>query len=196
MAKKTGDSNKKDDGTSAWQKLAEQTRRLSAAQRNRHIESRPDKPKSAAPRKTVKTQTAQRPMQPSAQTPEAAASSKPPQPLIDAKARRRLSRGRDPIDATLDLHGMTLAEGEAALRGFIAYHRAQGHKWVLVITGKGVRGEGRLRAALPQWLDKPPLAGQIVEFDHAAISHGGNGAFYLRLRRAKPATLAKPERPA
>ena len=200
MAKKTGNSEKKDDGTAAWQKVAGQTRRLSAAQRNRHIE-KPAVARGAAAKtqKAKKPATAATPRWPASQKTDSqkvASPAKPPQPMIDPKARRRLSRGRDPIDGTLDLHGMSLAQGEAALRGFVAYHRAQGHKWVLVITGKGVRGEGRLRAALPAWLATVPLVGQVVEFDQAAISHGGNGAFYLRLRRAKPAKSLKPESPA
>ena len=112
-------------------------------------------------------------------------STKPPQARIDMRSRRRLQRGALPIDATLDLHGLTLAEAERVLAGFIARQGARGSVWLLVITGKGTRGEGKLRAALPGWMATPAIAHWVVEHGEAAIAHGGSGAFYLRLRKAK-----------
>ena len=57
--------------------------------------------------------------------------------------------------------------------------------WLLVITGKGTRGEGKLRRALPDWLARGALAGLVVEYGPAAANHGGAGAYYLRLRRGR-----------
>ena len=121
-------------------------------------------------------------------TPKAPPTPKPaaaPQSRIDARSRRRLARGTLEIDATLDLHGLTLTQAEAALAGFIARQAQQRAVWVLVITGKGARGEGKLRAALPDWLAAPKNASHVVEYGPAAIAHGGGGAFYLRLRKMK-----------
>ena len=101
------------------------------------------------------------------------------------RTRRRLARGSLPIEARLDLHGLTLMDAERALTTFVARARAQGQVWLLVITGKGTRGEGKLRRALPEWLDRGALAGQIVEYGPSAPNHGGDGAFYLRARRAR-----------
>lgn len=108
-----------------------------------------------------------------------------PQPRIEARSLRRLARGILEIDATLDLHGLTLTQAEAALAGFIARQAQQRAVWVLVITGKGARGEGKLRAALPDWLAAPKNASRLVEYGPASIAHGGSGAFYLRLRKMK-----------
>lgn len=108
-----------------------------------------------------------------------------PQPRIEARSRRRLARGILEIDATLDLHGLTLTQAEVALAGFIARQAQQRAVWVLVITGKGARGEGKLRAALPDWLAGPKNASRLVEYGPASIAHGGSGAFYLRLRKMK-----------
>ena len=186
----SGNGDTHGDGTAAWQKLTAQTRPLSAAQRDK---GRGDKGAKSTIGKLAKSPknpqkagglAASKPSSGAPGRPEKGAGAKPPpRPEIDHKQRRRLSRGRTDLDGTLDMHGMTLAEAEAALQAFIAYHRAQGHYWVLIITGKGVRGEGRLRKALPEWLARPPLSQAIAAYDQAAIPHGGGGAFYLRLRR-------------
>ena len=180
------------DGAAIWQKLTAQTRPLSAAQRDKGRAMKSDK-KPAKKAGAKSTAPVKRPGNAAASAAslssrgglaKSAQDKPPPRPEIEQRQRRRLSRGRTELDGTLDLHGMTLVEAEAALKNFIAYHRAQGHRWVLVITGKGVRGEGRLRKALPEWLAAPTLSQAIAEFDQAAIAHGGGGAFYLRLRRA------------
>ena len=182
--------SRKDDketqtGEAAWQRVTAQTRPLSPSQRNRQIKSAaPEKPPKKA--KKAANAAASSPPQASKATPKMRGDAKakpPPRPALAPKTRRRLSRGRTDIEATLDMHGMTLVEAQAALIGFVAHHRARGHKYVLVITGKGARGEGRLRAALPDWLATPPLAAQIAEYEAAGVAHGGSGAFYLALRK-------------
>ena len=42
-----------------------------------------------------------------------------------------------PIDATLDLHGMTQSKAKPRLKRFLKTEQQLGHKVVLVITGKG-----------------------------------------------------------
>jgi len=105
--------------------------------------------------------------------------------------RRRLARGRTEVDARVDLHGMTQAQAHAVLANFL--HRAQsdGAKVVLVITGKGGRGDGPdrergvLRRQVPQWLALPELRSLVVGFETATIGHGGEGALYVRIRRRR-----------
>ena len=186
------DKPEKANGDAAWQRLTATTNPLPRESRNRHIALPSDgKPKP----KTEKAQpkaaaSAQKPPQkkPAVGTKIAAGAVKnlPPQADIMPRTRRRLARGTLPIEARLDLHGLSLAEAESALAAFVAQARAQGRIWLLVITGKGTRGEGKLRRALPEWLGRGALAGQIVEYGPAAAGHGGAGAFYLRLRRSRP----------
>jgi DNA-nicking Smr family endonuclease len=38
---------------------------------------------------------------------------------------------------------------------------------------------------LPVWLSEPPLSGLVAGWDNAAQGHGGQGAFYVRLRRER-----------
>ncbi|MDJ0950025.1 MAG: Smr/MutS family protein [Alphaproteobacteria bacterium] len=105
----------------------------------------------------------------------------------------RLRRGQLPIDARLDLHGMTQAEAHRALADFIAISHDAGRRCVLVITGKGGRAEdvsttqrtGVLRQAVPQWLSGPPNAALVLATAPARPKDGGAGALYVLLRRRR-----------
>lgn len=108
---------------------------------------------------------------------------------LDGRQARRLRRGETPIDGRLDLHGMRQEEARRALAGFLAAAQGQGWRCVLVITGKGQReplGERRsvLRAALPRWLDEAPNRERVLGFAPARPRHGGDGAFYVLLRKS------------
>jgi DNA-nicking Smr family endonuclease len=111
--------------------------------------------------------------------------------VIEPGMRRRLTRGRIEIDATLDLHGLRQTEARSALGRFVPARAARGDRTLLVITGKGLKktdgmqilDRGVLRAMLPVWLSEPALAPYIAGWDSAAPGHGGEGAFYVRLRR-------------
>jgi DNA-nicking Smr family endonuclease len=115
---------------------------------------------------------------------------------IDRRLRRELARGRAPIDAALDLHGLTQAEAHEALRGFLRHSQAEGARLVIVVTGKGgplddPRGwpqeRGVLRRLAPHWLREPDLRSVVLGFEEAGRAHGGSGALYVRLRRLKAA---------
>ena len=118
----------------------------------------------------------------------------PPRPSdkpIEPGLRRKLVRGREEIDATIDLHGMRQVDAEAALKGFIRTASGRGDRNVLVITGKGLRSAatnryetpGVLRQAVPRWLGGKDLAPLIAGYSHASREHGGEGALYVRLKR-------------
>lgn len=107
---------------------------------------------------------------------------------LDRKAKQKIARGRDAIDARLDLHGHTQAEAHDALLRFLRRTQAQGGRVVLVITGKGGRGEsdrGVLKRAVPLWLALPEFRELVIGYDLAAIPHGGEGALYVRLRKMR-----------
>jgi DNA-nicking Smr family endonuclease len=113
--------------------------------------------------------------------------------LIEPRLRQKLVRGRLPIDATIDLHGMRQSEAHAALNRFIKARAARGDRTVLVITGKGLTGSddptrrrGVLRTMLPIWLGEGDLAILVSGYESSARPHGGEGAFYVRLKRAAP----------
>jgi len=105
---------------------------------------------------------------------------------IDHRTRVKIKRGRLEVDAKLDLHGMRQDEAQRALTGFLRRAQADGAKVAIVVTGKGLSREegGVLKRAVPMWLQAPHLRDVIVGFGEAARHHGGEGALYVRIRRA------------
>ncbi len=113
---------------------------------------------------------------------------------MDAKAFARMSRGKLLPEARIDLHGLTLAEAHPELTGFVLNAHAQGHRLVLVITGKGRKGRdddpvpqrtGALKHQVPTWLHQPPLGAVVLQVAEAHLRHGGAGAYYVYLRRPR-----------
>lgn len=111
---------------------------------------------------------------------------------MDIKTHRQLTRGKLRPEARIDLHGMTLAVAKAELTGFILSAQAAGRRLVLVITGKG-KGDhgplptraGALRHEVPHWLHMAPLAQAVLQIVPAHLRHGGEGAYYVWLRRSR-----------
>ena len=97
---------------------------------------------------------------------------------------KRITSGQIAPTATLDLHGMTAASAQAALKRFIDEKYHQRHHHVLIITGKGAKGKGVIRSSLPHWLNEPPLSHQVVAYHPAKPKDGGTGAWYVKLRRS------------
>lgn len=119
-----------------------------------------------------------------------APSAPPPLAPLGRRERSKLSRGRKDIDARLDLHGMTQSRAHRVLLNFLHHAQEDGMSVVLIITGKGrtlgpESERGVLRRQVPQWLGLPEFRGLVIGFDEAHIGHGGEGALYVRVRRAR-----------
>lgn len=98
---------------------------------------------------------------------------------------KRVRRGKLEIGATLDLHGHTQVSGEAALQRFLRAAQARGETTVIVVTGMGRGGEGILKRRLPEWLAASAVRSLISGFAPAHRAHGGAGAFYVFIKRAR-----------
>ncbi len=109
------------------------------------------------------------------------------QPGLDRRSAEKLRKGQMPIEARLDLHGLRQGEAQAQLTRFLTNGYHGGRRCVLVITGKGSRnGEaGVLRRLVPFWLQMHPLAPMILSHCPAKPKDGGDGAFYILLRRKR-----------
>lgn len=113
---------------------------------------------------------------------------------IDRNTATRFRKGQYPIDASLDLHGMTREQAHRALSLFIRNQHDRGGRCLLVVTGGGrkpLKDEGGspergiLRRLLPQWLMEPGLKAMVLALDAAKPKHGGGGAYYILLRRRR-----------
>jgi len=102
---------------------------------------------------------------------------------IEPNRRHRIAKERDPIGARLDLHGYDQDRARAALESFLQRAWDDGYRSVLVITGKGVQGDGVLRRYAPEWLAAPGLAPIVAGISEAHRRHGGAGALYVALKR-------------
>jgi DNA-nicking Smr family endonuclease len=109
----------------------------------------------------------------------------PPRPpeTIEPRRKHRVVRERDPLEARLDLHGLTQDAARAALHRFVARAYDEGVRTVLVITGRGTRGDGVLRRYTPEWLSDPQIRPMIAGVSPADRRHGGEGALYVALKR-------------
>lgn len=114
---------------------------------------------------------------------------------IDRRTAEKFKRGEFKIERRLDLHGLTEKEAFSAVEDFVRNAYLQKLRCVLIVTGKGIIREddawyekkGILREALPSWLNNPELRPLILSICQAKPEDGGNGAFYLLLRRCERA---------
>lgn len=126
----------------------------------------------------------------------------PPARDIDRRTLQRLKRGQFPLEGRLDLHGHSRAQARDELMQFLQISFSQGKRCVIVITGKGRKtraedggflnpsGDGILRRSLPDWLNEPQCRNMVLTWHKALPKHGGDGAFYVLLRRRKETHLS------
>jgi DNA-nicking Smr family endonuclease len=167
-----------------WESVANQARPL--RKRARPVKSEPD----LGEEMPAKTEPLLRPKSPPhVQKIPVVPPAPPPLAPLGRRERSKLSRGRKDIDARLDLHGMTQSRAHRVLLNFLHQAQEDGSSVVLIITGKGKSGSGSergvLRRQVPQWLSLPEFRGLVIGFDEAHIGHGGEGALYVRVRRAR-----------
>lgn len=146
---------------------------------------------ASSPKPKSKPKSKPKPVPVPAAAPAREPAAPPPLAPLGRRLKQRISRGARPIDGRLDLHGMTQGQAHSALLGFLRAAQARGGRIVLVITGKGIRGGGAdtergvLKRQVPLWLRLPEFRNYIVGFEAAGIGHGGEGALYVSLRKAR-----------
>jgi DNA-nicking Smr family endonuclease len=163
-----------------WQRVAGTVRPLHAGTAPPPPAPEPAKPEPARPLRAVPSAPPKRPIRPVRQPVPVLAAT------LDGSWDRKLRQGRLVPDRVIDLHGHDLARAHAVLRAAVVQAADEGARVLLVITGKG-RAErpGRIRAELADWLQAPDQRDRIAALRPASPRHGGPGAFYLVLRRAR-----------
>ncbi len=103
-------------------------------------------------------------------------------PGLQRSLFRKLKRGYFPVNAELDLHGMTSQQAKQALIIFLAQARELRLRCVRIIHGKGRRSSNQgpvLKQRVVHWLTQRD---DILAFCSTPPSDGGTGAVYVLLR--------------
>lgn len=172
-----------------------------SAEREAKVQSSAGAPLPSGLQKTLEKAVTEKEKPTAAASPVRTERMPPPVAEFDRRQVRRLARGRAEVEARLDLHGMRATEAYGALRAFLFACYARGQRSLLIITGKGNgaglrdrpfelhdQGDrGVLRRNVPMWLSQPELRTIIHSFTQAHSRHGGEGALYVQLRRARRA---------
>ena len=97
----------------------------------------------------------------------------------------------------IDLHGFTLDEANKIVEGFINKSYDEGVSKIRIVTGKGLHSDNEknpyiskdlsiLKHSVPEYIKKnKELMKLIIEFKEASSHDGGEGAFYIHLKKNK-----------
>ena len=97
----------------------------------------------------------------------------------------------------LDLHGYTLPEANEKIQIFINRAYENGVSKIIVVTGKGLHSNNEkdpyvskdlsiLKHSVPEFIKNDfEIMKKITEISEAKIEDGGDGAFYIYLKRKK-----------
>ena len=114
---------------------------------------------------------------------------------IDKKKLSLLKRGKLQPEFILDLHGMNTVIAKKKSIEFIKSNYLNGKRLLLIITGKGKSSTtsffengnqiGVIRKSLKSWLYESDMRTKILGIVSSHINHGGEGAFYIYLKKNK-----------
>ena len=113
---------------------------------------------------------------------------------LEKNTLKKIKKGKIKVESILDLHGYTLAESKKKVANFIFKSHKTDKRLLLIITGKGKKrssenswGEnlGKLKKAVPLWLNSTQLSKYILWYDIATRQNGGEGALMVYLKKAK-----------
>ena len=98
---------------------------------------------------------------------------------------------------SIDLHGYSLKEANETIQYFINKSYEENVNRLIVITGKGLHSNNEkdpyvsknlsiLKYSVPEFIENNiELKKKILEITNAKIEDGGEGAFYIHLKRKK-----------
>ena len=101
------------------------------------------------------------------------------------------------VTKSIDLHGYTLEEANKSIQDFINKSYEDNINKLIVVTGKGLHSNNEknpyiskelsiLKYSVPEFIKKNvDLVKKILEIKSANIEDGGDGAFYIYLKRKK-----------
>ena len=120
-----------------------------------------------------------------------------PQNKIEkSKINRKLKKGLVKIDKKVDLHGFSVAEARLRFVETIERCFFSNKRCILFVTGKGISKSnalqkenklyyGKIRREFTNWVNHKDVRSKILTVEQAGISSGGDGAFFIYLRKNK-----------
>lgn len=95
---------------------------------------------------------------------------------------KKLRQGKNPVEHSLDLHGLTVAQARVELSGFLGECETAGIRHVIIIHGKGYRSKDKpvIKPMLNRWLRE---VDKVLAFHTAQPKDGGSGAVYVLLKK-------------
>ena len=112
--------------------------------------------------------------------------------------KKNIKKGLFNIDKKIDFHGKTLVESEERFNNTILECYSSGKRCLLFVTGKGLFKSkniksidkpklyyGIIRSSFVEWAKSKKFSKYILSFEQASKEHGGEGAFYVYLRKKK-----------
>jgi len=110
---------------------------------------------------------------------------------------KKFSKKKNLKIRSLDLHGFSLDDANLKVKLFIEESFNYGIEKLIIVTGKGIHSQndkdpyiskklGILRYSVPEFINNNiSLSNLIKELSPARIEDGGEGAFYIYLRKKK-----------
>ena len=107
----------------------------------------------------------------------------------------KFNKKNTPKIKTFDLHGYSLDEANNKIEDLIKDSYKNGISKLIIITGKGLHSQnennpyvskdlGILKYSVPEYINSnKELMSLIIEIKEAKIEDGGNGAFYVYLKK-------------
>ncbi len=118
--------------------------------------------------------------------------------LEKPKIKKNIKKGVLKIDKKIDFHGKSLDEAERDFSNTVTECFNNGQRCLLFVTGKGLFKSrnsetanqpklyhGVIRSEFINWAKSNKYSKYILSFEQASIEHGGDGAFYIYLRKKK-----------
>lgn len=95
---------------------------------------------------------------------------------------KKLRQGKNPIEHSIDLHGLTVAQARQQLLTFLAECETSGIRHTLIIHGKGYRSREKpvIKPMVNRWLRQ---LDNVLAFHSAQPADGGSGAVYVLFRK-------------
>ena len=118
--------------------------------------------------------------------------------LENIDLKKAVKKGSFQIDKKIDFHGKSLSESEERFNSTILECYKKNQRCLLFVTGKGLFKSknyeqndkpklyhGIIRSTFVEWAKSKKFSKYILSFEQASIQHGGDGAFYVYLRKNK-----------